>query len=1837
MVATSLPVELLAKEQQEIQKTQETQYTIVSFEGLPDEVKEQNAGLGTPMEELELPGALTASYRSSKNKTEDEEKPEEEKPGDEDGEKTPDKNAGEEGGEKTPDENAGDENEEKTPGENAEDENGEKAPSGSAGDESGEKALDGNVKDGGEKAPENNAGTEVQENTSSETDKGNKTRNNQEVGDGNQTPELAQETVEVHMKEYRSQPENTEEPKMLISDDSEPKVSANVGTGSDASLSGESEPKAGSDKGISEDTASEASSDISLSEEAEYKTGSDTGIRGESEPEADSDTSTNEESETKPDSDAGVSEDTEPKADTKAETDNNEEDSADDSIETIIIEGITWVSTPEYDSDTEGRYIFTPILPGNYILEESAILPEITVTVAEAADLLEEAEEPLNDEAVAPALGTIDTDTTWEAGTLTEGTLTIKPGVTLTITDAIEISGNVTIEGGGNIERGDASAYFGVGEGSKLTIGNITVDGKELRSSFSMISVASNGELILDEGCAIRNCVSSGYGGAITSNGSATLNGATIEKCSASNGGAICSNRGTLIINSAMIENCSATQGGAIHASGGSIACVTLNNSTIKDCVASASAYAGGAIYSVTNVTLNGTTIKNCSASSMTGNAGAIYIRDSGSSLTLTLNDATIEGCSSYIRGGAIAAFANTVINGGTYRNNITRSASASGYCGGGFIYICSHTLKIYSGDFINNSAANKGGCIYNCGDEGTTTYLYGGRFEGNTCSNPAYSGGGAVCNSAYSSSGGGVTSFILSGDIEFVGDGNSSKTDGIFLDSGSNMPRMLWLRDALSYPIAIHLNASDGYLIAEGMKMDDGNIFTILKNRDMKKMSFYDTNGKDWYGRLDKEYNRVYLSPVPPYEDAFFVYYINNGAKGPVIEDDNNDDNGYESGATTIVQEPDGLYWENHKFIEWNTKADDTGDSYAPGDELTVMEDTNLYAIFKEIKGVTATFYSGEADHKEVISEEFMEGDDGAEIKAPDLVSMPGWDEVGWDLDKEGYTGDIAARTQLTLSENTQYYGVYKKDVTLSYKVRSGNSTPGSETKECRANVHESITYDEAGFRVADDIAADDPDWKFGGWNTEPDGTGITYKAGDTLNLTEDTVLYDIFEIPPYAYFYSGSKDDEPEVRKTNVVTHQIIAPHLKEKSGWTELGWDGNRTGFDVSMDVGETRELAEDTPFYGVYEKKVTLSYYADEGATVPASSTQTRLCKVNDTEILYKSAAADPESFEFDIATDISKEGYEFFGWNTSLDGRGDFYRAQDTDRNKISISEDTVLYAIFRRIPVATFYSGTAGQYVEIESDYDIATDSGTVKAPDLKPMAGEGWAAVGWDMDEAGYSGDIKEGSEITLYEDTSYYAVYEKEVGLLYDASDWVSANPDRQSDLRYANVHDGITYTDIQFNIAPAVSRPGYSFVGWSPIRNAIESPDTDYYSPDDTIAIEDDVNGVILYAQMKDDIAPRFGQTSYNSGYKDVKDWIVRKKDMVITVPITEEGSGVNKIAYALTPENGEAITGEATMGEAHVPRQLRQEAAVQLNVAGSRLNEEGSPAQQTGGKVGITDGQIMATITVAEDYKGTVFLRCIDIAGNEASETLTALGGGIIVEDNAPQITCLNQNIKNGNAVVTVSVSDDVDIENNSRITGGIADITYQVDDMQEQKVTAKDFSAEIVPSCEFNVDISGVGEHTLKVTALDNAGNESKEPIKVEIKADIKAKKKKSVVTVKSNYTPPAEEESVFIPFVKVDKPEPPKDSEPHTGDDSVRVEVYATIAMISGLLYILMYFSTGNNGMTEEEKNEFVSRMLNWAKHGGRCRRMIAIATIFCVLCYYHSIGKRINLELEEI
>ena len=286
--------------------------------------------------------------------------------------------------------------------------------------------------------------------------------------------------------------------------------------------------------------------------------------------------------------------------------------------------------------------------------------------------------------------------------------------------------------------------------------------------------------------------------------------------------------------------------------------------------------------------------------------------------------------------------------------------------------------------------------------------------------------------------------------------------------------------------------------------------------------------------------------------------------------------------------------------------------------------------------------------------------------------------------------------------------------------------------------------------------------------------------------------------------------------------------------------------------------------------------------------------------------------------------------------------------------------------------------------------------------------------------------------------------------------------------------------------------------------------------------------------IYAKWEDETAPVPGEATYQSAYRTLLNYIIRKSNLLICVPILEEGSGVKQADYILMPDDGDIVEGKA--------------------------------------QIEVKDGRTEAKIWIKDNYKGSVSLTVTDNAGNTSAEKIiTSMDGGVIVEDSAPDIRFSSKDGKlsdsfDGPVSVNVNVNDKTD---DSRVAGGLANISYQLDKNDKKDVSDEKFKKEIVESYNFAVLISKGGEHTLTVTAIDNAGNKNVQQKKIKIDGQ------GAQVSNAQN-------------LEDADgKKASPNEREPQTGDSS-KVELYATIAMIAGFLYVFLLFVSSR----EEEKEK---------------------------------------------
>lgn len=123
--------------------------------------------------------------------------------------------------------------------------------------------------------------------------------------------------------------------------------------------------------------------------------------------------------------------------------------------------------------------------------------------------------------------------------------------------------------------------------------------------------------------------------------------------------------------------------------------------------------------------------------------------------------------------------------------------------------------------------------------------------------------------------------------------------------------------------------------------------------------------------------------------------------------------------------------------------------------------------------------------------------------------------------------------------------------------------------------------------------------------------------------------------------------------------------------------------------------------------------------------------------------------------------LSKEGYEFTGWNTQPDGSGEAY----AENSSLIMNDDITLYAQWKEIMYHITYSGNEN------TSGDVPVDEREYHKQDLVEILGkntlekEGYTFEGWNTSPDGTGTSYKEKDSYQITEDTILYAQWKKVV----------------------------------------------------------------------------------------------------------------------------------------------------------------------------------------------------------------------------------------------------------------------------------------------------------------------------------------------------------------------------------------------------------------------------------------------------------------------------------------
>ena len=240
--------------------------------------------------------------------------------------------------------------------------------------------------------------------------------------------------------------------------------------------------------------------------------------------------------------------------------------------------------------------------------------------------------------------------------------------------------------------------------------------------------------------------------------------------------------------------------------------------------------------------------------------------------------------------------------------------------------------------------------------------------------------------------------------------------------------------------------------------------------------------------------------------------------------------------------------------FVEWNTKADGSGESYQPADELTPGGNMTLYAIWESTVVDSDTWtirYNANGGTGSMQENEYA---DGTQIHiATNGFSYTGKVFVSWNTAADGSGVTYNPGQLLVVTENLDLYAIWADEGVTLYTVTyhanggSGSMPSMSYPQGTLINILENAFTHTLNFLE---------------WNTAADGTGTSYAPAQQVALEADLDLYAIWEVEycTVTFDYCGFGANTSVSVPKNTLVEEPTAPLA---GGFTFEGWYTQKDG--------------------------------------------------------------------------------------------------------------------------------------------------------------------------------------------------------------------------------------------------------------------------------------------------------------------------------------------------------------------------------------------------------------------------------------------------------------------------------------------------------------------------------------------------------------------------------------------------------------------------------------------------------------------------------------------------
>ena len=516
----------------------------------------------------------------------------------------------------------------------------------------------------------------------------------------------------------------------------------------------------------------------------------------------------------------------------------------------------------------------------------------------------------------------------------------------------------------------------------------------------------------------------------------------------------------------------------------------------------------------------------------------------------------------------------------------------------------------------------------------------------------------------------------------------------------------------------------------------------------------------------------------------------------------------------------PDTLFTKvGYEFSSWNTKSDNSGETYNVGDTL---DPTTVSRLLQGNITLFAQWTESLDTKYKVIHEKQNLADDNYSTfetenltgTTNDVVTAIKKDYVGFTPKLEEIIGTIAPDGSLVLVVK---YDRNKFDV--NFESNGALTTPEALT---------SVKYESI---ITEPSSVSKPGYTLNGWFTEE--TFENKWNFSTSIVTSNTTLYAKWEANSYTVEFDGALGLGTMLDQTFTYDQaQELTLNTFVKDNFTFVGWntalDGTGTNYADGQPILNVLESGSIKLYAQWSQDFHKVNYHSNSGTGV-----------MNSVNVNHGSTLVVPDS-------QFTKANSSFINWNTDVDGNGTTYNAGDTldplTLTKIQQGEITLFAQWSQNFFTISYDENTGNGVME-----PVNVNQGdTLTVPDTL-FTKLGYEFTSWNTALDGSGTTYNAGDTL---DPTTVSRLLQGEITLFaqWKANNYTVEFNANQGEGVMAN--QNFTY-DLADNLnLNKFTRKGYTFVGWNTIANATTGNLTDGQSISNLVT-----NGsVTLYAKWK-----------------------------------------------------------------------------------------------------------------------------------------------------------------------------------------------------------------------------------------------------------------------------------------------------------------------------------------------------------------------------------------------